>query len=518
VLLALLTNSAGSLQAADLPQPFLASGRQAQNKLVLRGHRDRVFTLAFTADGHRLASVGQDGTVRIWETASGREVVTIRAYSGNVYGLAIRPDGAQLATASGGQGTEAQHQKPGALKLWDAKSGKELCNFSGHTAPIYGVAFSPDGKQLASAGADRTIRLWDVNGGKELRTLKGHTDTVYAVTFSPDGKRLASASGDFFNNNHGQLKIWDAASGKDLLTLKGHTATVYHIAFSPDGRYLASAGGDHHVWVWDAETGQPVITLTGHTNQVFNVAFSPDGQRLVSASRDKTARVWDVAAGKAIFTIEPHGGEVYSVAFAPDGRHVATAGDDGTVRVWDVTGLPDGEWSRPPEPTPQLLQSLWADLASADPAEANRAVWRATAIGSPVVAFLKRRLTPAIRTVDDKQVARLIADLDARKYQVREKATRALEELGPLVQADLRRALAAGPSLEARKRIEGLLEKLQGPVAADILPTLRAIAILDHVASPEARGLLEALARGEPAARTTQEARFALQRLARRRS
>ena len=163
------------------------------------------------------------------------------------------------------------------------------------------MAFSPDGKRLASASQDETVKVWDAATGQETLTLKGHTSGVMSVAFSPDGKRLASASMD------GTVKVWDAATGQETLTLKGHTGPVTSVAFSPDGKRLASASADKTVKVWDAATGQETLTLKGHTGGVTSVAFSPDGQRLASASRGSDGEgVGRPAAGRRAGEARPN--------------------------------------------------------------------------------------------------------------------------------------------------------------------------------------------------------------------
>ena len=203
--------------------------------------------------------------------------------SGNI---AYSPDGTRLAVASVfGFG----------IRLYDTATYQEVALLTGHTAQVYSVAFSPDGRTIASASAsasgDHTILLWDVRTGEHKQTLRGHTAQVESVAFSPDGRTLASASWD------GTVRLWDAHTGEHKQTLRGHTAQVESVAFSPDGRTLASAsyGYEGEVRLWDAHTGEHKQTLRGHTAQVESVAFSPDGRTLASASWDNTILLWDIA-------------------------------------------------------------------------------------------------------------------------------------------------------------------------------------------------------------------------------
>jgi tRNA A-37 threonylcarbamoyl transferase component Bud32 len=222
---------------------------------------------------------------------------------------------------------------------WQRMSHRELLTLHGHTHGT-GVAYSPDGRHLASWSEDNTVRVWDAAGGQELRTLQGHTGTVSEVTYSPDGRRLASAGFD------GTVRVWDAAGGQELLALKGHRDRVRGVAYSPDGRQLASAGNDRTVRVWDAAGGQELRTLKGHTGVVVGVAYSPDGRRLASAGQDGTVRVWDAASGRELLALKGHTDMVWSVAFSPDGRQLASAGNDRTVRVWEASPVPAEVWHR----------------------------------------------------------------------------------------------------------------------------------------------------------------------------
>jgi eukaryotic-like serine/threonine-protein kinase len=296
---------------------------------LLAAHSDAVVAVVFHPDGNHLASTGADRKVKVWDLTTRREVFSdectaIRKF-GTAYTVAFRPpDGRHLAVCNEGE-----------VRVWDWEHRQLVHALPGHEYHSIPVAFSPDGRCLATGGSwEKNQRLWDLEaGGQLLRTFPAHRHPVSALAFNPDGTRLAVASFD------GSVHVCDTATGELLHTLL-HPGNVDGVAFSPDGRRIASSGEDKTVRLWDAETGREVLVLRGHAARCGCVAFSPDGHRLASASIDRTIRVWDATPlrgneGQEALTVT-HDDEVYTLAVSPDGRRVASAGYDALVKVWDA--------------------------------------------------------------------------------------------------------------------------------------------------------------------------------------
>jgi WD40 repeat protein len=355
---------------------------------ILRGHQDEVSRVIFSPDGKELASFGLDGA-RLWDATRLTDERVLGHPAGSCLRVAFGPDGQRLALSSpqwpqvydltagrpvfpepaglahqvradlgfalspdgrlvaavAGSVAEQQGVKfwnpadPAGLAFaryvafWDARTGQEVGEpLAVPTGPLTAVAFSPDGKHLATGGSDATVRVWDVATRRAVHALGGEEAT--SLAYSPDGRRLASAGG-----GRARIKVWVPDTGRELRTFWPKMGSVTCLAFSPDGTRLAAGSTDATTRVLDASSGRELLVLRGHAGKVRSVAFSPDGRRLVSGSDDRTVKVWDATTGQELLSLSGHPGGVTCVAFSPDGHRIASAGDD--VRIWD--GTPPGQ-------------------------------------------------------------------------------------------------------------------------------------------------------------------------------
>jgi len=304
-----------------------------------------VTALAFSPDGSTVAASGYH-ELTLWKTADGAADRRLPEPSERVYEVAYSPDGRWLATAGGDPG------QAGSVTLRLAEpggGGKPVRELLESTDSVFAVAFSPDSKLLAAAGADRAVRLWEVESGRPVVTIEDHADWVLDLAFSPDGKRLASASRDK------TAKVFDLEKRESLVTFPGHNQPVAAVAFSPDGKLVATAGEDNLVRLWNPEDeGKQVRQVGGFGGPVFRLLYTPDGKTLVACGADKAVVLIDPANGSRVNALKGHNDWVYAVAVAPDGKTLASGSWDGEVRFWT---LPEGKPARTVLAAPGLTAS-----------------------------------------------------------------------------------------------------------------------------------------------------------------
>jgi WD40 repeat protein len=394
---ALAFSADGTLVASGGADSHIHLWEVATGRLVhtFAGHAGRVTALAFSRDGHRVFSSSYDGTVGVWNAANGGLLATMFARESGDW-LTVTPEGffdASSPAVAGGvlmvvsgfdtfsinpllarlHRPDLVREKLGgdpARKVSAAAAAFDLntllarerrTNHSpapqaeaappsvlpvnvvqqiGHSSPLEALAYSPNGRLVASGSNDNMVKLWDVATGREMRTFVGHSQPVKAVAFSPDGNYLASGSDD------ATLKLWDVTTGKAVRSFTGHSYGVTAVAFSHDGRYLLSgadafeptkgAGAVGQVKMWEVSSGRAVRTFSGHSGRVNTVAFSPDGRLALSGGDDRRVKLWDLAAGQEVRSFLHHDGPVEAVAFSPDGRLALSGGKDKTMRLWEV--------------------------------------------------------------------------------------------------------------------------------------------------------------------------------------
>ncbi|HMF11891.1 MAG TPA: hypothetical protein VKE94_06275, partial [Gemmataceae bacterium] len=528
------TADSKTLVAGDGSVVRLWNVANGEEQPPVKGNDAPVWALALSPDGRTLAYSGMD--VHLWDVAEGREVGML---PGHHWSFAFSPDGKTLAGGS----------NINAINLWDVPSRQRIRTLTTDMEKIGAkwvafrrAAFAPDGKILATCGdgyrdgarsRDEFVHFWDPSTGKELRRLEFKDDsvnlcTVENVTWSPDGRTLICSGRA--EPKAGTVRAWDTRTGKDLSELTAAINSWFptwkdsgriqspivepRVVFSPTGWLLSTNCVEKSIPVWEAATGRERCRLEGHDGPTCCVAFAPDGCTIASAGYDHTIRLWNVETGKELRKLIGHRGRANALVFSPDGKTLISGGDDTTVLIWDVAGVTKRE-RRVARLASQEWETLWKALTGSDAVQAHQAIAGLTAAPN-TATMLKERLKPALK-LDAARLEQLIRDLDSDEFTVRDKATRAIEKLGESARPAIELALARPvPSPELHRRLERLQQQSALPVG-EALRELRAVELLEHVATHEARGLLESLAKGAPEARLTREAKAALERLARRR-
>jgi WD40 repeat protein len=487
----------------------VATGKE---RLARQPHRCAVRSVAFSPDGRTLATGGNDCRIKIWQADTGAEICQCDKFEHDVQEIAYSPDGETIASAGEWDG----------VRLWQPAAAEQLPPLrpegSFRSGEVESVVFSSRNPMLASAQGD-FIRLWDTSTHKEIDKFTRHCDRC--LTISPDGSLLASGSesykhvGENLNGNRelrkdGRIRLWNLLTRKETRVFEDweEPAFIDSIALSRDARTLATVSSEGVLRLWEVATGKERCHLRGY----HCVRFSPDAQFLAFGTRTGEVCIWDLRTGQQIHAFKGHQGDVYSVAFSADGKRIASAGADCTALVWDMASIPALDAKKPPSLTDEELDALWSDLSLADAPRAYRAVNGLARAPQQTIPFLQKRLQPA--EADPGRLALCLANLDHEDFDVREQATRDLENLGKSAELPLCNALEGDLSVEAKRRIEHVLHSLQAPVPPlEIVRQIRAVETLELIGGPDCLELLERLARGELAARLTQEAKAALNRL-----
>jgi RNA polymerase sigma factor (sigma-70 family) len=492
---------------------------------TLSGHKERVTSVAYSPDGRWVATAGWDGTVRLWDAQTGREVRRLEVpaprdyHPAHLSRILFSPDNELVAVAQ-----QAAPNEAGVI-IWNRRTGAKVHEFPGGTGS---VAVSPDGRWIACGGYG-IIRLCELASGKVIRELHTQQTHIESLTFSPDGQTLLSTGPLPRPRKEGEtrerlgrmpdiVRVQGVATGTERRSLlNGRLAE--HLALSPDGRTVALTGSFS---LLETATGGERARLTGHTSTVCAVAFSPDGRTLASGSMDGTVRLWDLPSGKEVGRLGQEvprfagRGWVLAVAFSPDGRTLVSGGLDETAHVWDVSRV-TGRRVEAAERSPADLEADWRDLAG-DAATGYAALGRLVSSPGRAVAFLGKQLQ-SLEPVDTRRIERLITNLDDGRFEVRTQATRELEALAEQAAPALRKALAGKPSLEVRRRLEALLDRLAGASpSTETIRQIRAVEALEFIGTPEARRLLDQFAARPSETWLTREAREAAGRLGKRAS
>lgn len=534
----------------------VATGKElfAENK----GHKTRISSVAFSPDGKKLLSADDSLQIHAWNVTNSQDTGILPRSADS---LSYSPDGKQVALIAVNEDKSATR-----IRFWDLAAAQETLVITvPDTQVLRSATFAPAGLRIftldwnSSRQSQYYVRHWDVATGKqEHEWTIPHRDVepgkklgpkyspqpTLALTLASDGKTVFAAE-----NNWG-VSVYDVDLGRKRLFTGAPPATVVAprkalaspkllaLAASPDSRMVAAARGEplgqfvnqnvgkenahsgSTIHIGEVATAKEILVLKGHRGPVSQLAWSPDGRLLASGdqrtsliydvSGAQTVRLWDVATGNEVARYGDLKADVTALMFTPDGKSLGAGLSDGSILIWDL-GKVDLKLAAPSKLSNDVLESRWRELAGDDATRAHQAIWTLAAAPQESVPFLKGRLQPA-PILDAAKIRQWIIDQDSETFAVRQTAAKELEKADTQAQTAIQKAIKENISLEARLRLEQILNALDTP-RPEVLAAIRAIVVLEMIGSREAVAILNALAKGAPGARTTEQAQGALGRL-----
>jgi WD40 repeat protein len=497
----------------------LAKGYRLKN---FGGHRGVVLSVATSPDGKTVVSGGDDGSLCVWDCGTGKLRHRLVGHQWGVLSTAISPDGKMVATGDGLPGLSCKEEA--TIRLWDLQRCVLIREFSAHANGVYGLAFSSNGKYLASCGGEDRVRLWDPDTGEERKQLHiaDRRAQVRSIAFSRDGKQLITGDTD------GSVNLWQVETGKESGELRSEIGPVVFAALLPDASTLLSArlSAEGTIQVSDLGRNTTKHSKTIHVPHFLRCALSSDGRLLAIAREERAIQILSVDTGETVAQLAGHRGNTTSLAFSLDGSFLVSGSEDTTLLVWDIRGA---KFSR-----------SWLNLSAKNDAIVNRSIEGFLSAPKESVPYLARRLQRG--TSLESQVEHLVDGLNDEAFSVRQTAKNQLLKLGPPAEFFLLQRLRRETSAEVRREGEAILHSLRipsvlpatPPKKGDEEPILsekrtphfeettagsdertyqRALSVLSRIGTPEAREVLTNLSRGDARSWFGQQAKAALKAL-----
>jgi len=467
----------------------------------LGGYQQQITALTFAAKGKSLACASTEKAT-LWEPTTGKQVRVLHDKLRYEPVLAASRDGKWLAVGSE------------EIALWDLQVDKVVHRLPDSLLSNRCLTIAPDSRSVVYPINNSALKQWDLSTAKETRRISLPMSHPKSLVFSPRREIVAAGFGN--GSAQHEFATWNSVTANKKAHVRlGKNAT--HVILSPDGRLVAASQNDDSIQIWNVEKGKMMHRFET-TQREFNgalfiheMSFSPDSRTLATGCIDGSVRLWEVATGLERHRLLGHRQGFIKLTFSPDGKLLASSSADVTALVWDLASL--GREKTPGPLSEKQLQSHWEDLRQKDASKAYRVIWELKIDPERSIPFLRKHFPP-VPAADARMIKHLIGELVDKQFAVRDKAFRQIAEFGDLAADELRHASANSPSLELRRRVDSLLKEAESPVPPlESLRMIRAMEVLECIATSEARSILTEIAKGAPQSCITKEARMSLERL-----